>query len=317
MNARDTTTRPAPPGERLRIAIERERPLQMVGAVNAYTAMLAEAAGFRALYVSGAGVANASFGLPDLGLTARSEVVEDVRRIAAATDLPVLVDADTGWGGELAIERTVSELVRAGAAGLHIEDQVATKRCGHRPGKAVVPLEEMCARISAAARAARAQDPSFLVMARTDAFACGGLEAVVERAQACVEAGAQALFPEAIPDLEAYRHIAESVPVPVLANLTEFGRAPLFHTDELREAGVRIALYPLSAFRAMSRAALETFRAIRRDGVQAAAVPAMQTRDELYDVLGYRRMEAVADHELRSARSSLLSPSPDSEPDRS
>ncbi len=265
----------------------------MVGAVNAYTALLAREQGFRALYLSGAGVANASFGLPDLGMTSLNDVCEDVRRITGACALPLLVDADTGWGPAFNIARTCAELIRAGAAGMHLEDQVAAKRCGHRPGKALVATAEMCDRLKAAADGRH--DPHFVIMARTDAHAVEGQHAALERASAYVEAGADMIFAEALRTLEEYRQFAARVPVPVLANLTEFGRTPLFTCAELGAAGVRLVLYPLSAFRAMSRAALEVFAAIRQEGTQAGVLPRMQTRDELYAVLGYRDYEARLD----------------------
>ncbi|HTV49865.1 MAG TPA: methylisocitrate lyase [Steroidobacteraceae bacterium] len=281
------------PGERLRAALEAERPLQMVGTINAYSALLARTAGFRALYVSGAGVANASFGMPDLGITSLGDVCEDVRRITGASDLPLLVDADTGFGGAFNIARTCRELARAGAAGLHLEDQVQAKRCGHRPGKALVPPEEMIDRLKAAVDAR--SDASFVLMARTDAHAVEGQQAALERAQRYVAAGADMIFAEALTTLEEYREFTAAVRVPVLANLTEFGRTPYFSVAELAAAGVRLVLYPLSAFRAMSRAALEVYETIRRDGTQRAAVPRMQTREELYAVLGYHAYEERLD----------------------
>ena len=281
------------PGARLRAAVDAERPLQVAGAINAYCALLAGRAGFRALYLSGAGVANASFGLPDLGMTTLNDVCEDARRITQATPLPLLVDADTGWGGAFMIARTVRELCRAGAAGCHIEDQVQAKRCGHRPGKALVSAAEMCDRIRAAVDA-RAGD-GFVLMARTDAHAVEGLDAAMDRARAYVEAGADMIFAEALTTLDEYQRFTSSVGVPVLANVTEFGRTPLFRVDELREAGVRLVLYPLSAFRAMSKAAESAYATIRRDGTQASSVPAMQTRAELYDVLDYHAYERKLD----------------------
>jgi len=280
-------------GGRLRAAVAEERPLQVVGAINAYSALLAERAGFRALYLSGAGVANASFGLPDLGITTLDNVLEDTRRISAATALPLLVDADTGFGGAFNIARTVRELTRAGAGGMHIEDQVQAKRCGHRPGKAIVPKDEMVDRIKAAVDARADED--FVIMARTDALAVEGLDAAIERARACREAGADMIFPEAVTGLDQYRRFAEAVGVPILANITEFGKTPLFTLAELREAGVALALYPLSAFRAMSRAAEAVYRTIRTDGTQRDALDAMQTRAELYEVLDYHRYERMLD----------------------
>ncbi|HLT89556.1 MAG TPA: methylisocitrate lyase [Woeseiaceae bacterium] len=278
---------------RLWQALDAERPLQVVGTINAYAALLAERAGFRALYLSGAGVANASFGLPDLAMTTLTDVCEDIRRITYATDLPLLVDADTGFGGALMIGRTVREMRRAGAAGLHLEDQVQAKRCGHRPGKALVETAEMADRVKAAVDARG--DDDFVIMARTDAHAVEGLEAAVERSQRYVEAGADMIFAEALTTLDEYRRFTDAVTVPVLANLTEFGRTPLFTTDELASAGVRLALYPLSASRAMAAAADAVYRAIRRDGTQKAVIDRMQTRDELYEVLGYHAYEEQLD----------------------
>lgn len=281
------------PGERLWLALEAERPLQVAGVVNAYCALLAERAGFRALYLSGAGVANSSFGLPDLGVTNLNDVCEDARRVCGATELPLLVDADTGFGTALGIARTVRELQRAGAAGLHLEDQVAAKRCGHRPGKALVAAEEMVDRIKAAVDARG--DSRFVVMARTDAFADEGLAGAVERSQAYLAAGADMIFAEALTTLEEYRQFCGAVSAPVLANITEFGKTPLFAAAELGGAGVRLALYPLSAFRAMSKAAEQVFTAIRRDGTQRGMIDAMQTREELYTVLDYHSYERRMD----------------------
>ncbi|HKZ74094.1 MAG TPA: methylisocitrate lyase [Steroidobacteraceae bacterium] len=280
-------------GARLRAAVEAERPLQVVGAVNAYSALLAGKAGFRAIYLSGAGVANASFGLPDLGITSLNDVCEDARRITSASDLPLLVDADTGWGSAFNMARTCRDLTRAGAAGMHIEDQVQAKRCGHRPGKALVSSDEMADRIKAAVDART--DSQFVVMARTDAHAVEGQQAAVERALAYVAAGADMIFAEALGTLEEFRQFTRTVRVPVLANITEFGKTPLFTTAELAEAGVRLVLYPLSAFRAMSNAALAVYGAIRRDGTQKAVVASMQTRAELYDVLRYHDYERKLD----------------------
>lgn len=285
----DATT----PGQRLREAVELERPLQVVGTINAYSALLAARAGFRAIYLSGAGVANASFGLPDLGITSLNDVCEDVRRIAGSCELPLLVDADTGWGAAFSIARTTRELTRAGAAGMHLEDQVQAKRCGHRPGKALVSREEMSDRIRAAVDARI--DSGFVVMARTDAHAVEGQRAAVERAAAYVEAGADMIFAEALTTLDEFREFTRALPVPVLANITEFGRTPLYTTAELGSAGVRLVLYPLSAFRGMSRAAQEVYGTIRRDGGQRAAVERMQTRTELYEVLGYQAYEQKLD----------------------
>lgn len=280
------------PGAKLRQAVAEEHPLQVVGAINAYHAMMAERVGYRAIYLSGGGVAAASHGLPDLGMTSLDDVLEDVRRITYATDLPLLVDADTGWGGAFNIARTVRQLTRSGAAGCHIEDQVAAKRCGHRPGKAIVSKAEMVDRIKAAVDA-RAAD--FVIMARTDALAVEGMEAAIERSVACVEAGADMIFPEAMTELDQYRQFATAVDVPILANITEFGATPLFTTTELAGAGVALALYPLSAFRAMNQAALDVYHAIRRDGTQAGVVERMQTRQELYDFLKYHGFEDKLD----------------------
>lgn len=284
------------PGKKFRQALKEEHPLQIAGVVNAYCAILAQRAGFRALYVSGAGVANASFGLPDLGMTTLSELVEEVRRITRVSPLPLLVDADTGFGGRLMIGRTVRELEQAGAAGLHIEDQQPAKRCGHRPNKRLVSAAAMCERIEAAAEAK--SDPDFLVMARTDACAVEGLESVLERAMRYVEAGAEMIFAEALTSLDQYRRMVDAVKVPVLANVTEFGKTPLFSLAELREAGVSLALYPLSAFRAMSAAALKVYAAIKENGTQADLVGHMQTRDDLYACLDYLKYEALLDQEV-------------------
>jgi len=267
--------------------------LQVVGAVNAFSALLAEQAGFRAIYLSGAGVANASFGLPDLGLTTLNDVCEDVRRITAATELPLLVDADTGWGQAFMISRTISELIRAGAAGCHLEDQVQAKRCGHRPGKALVSSEEMVDRIRAAVDGR--SDDEFVIMARTDAHAVEGQQAALDRAMAYVEAGADMIFAEALKTLEEYRQFTSQVKVPVLANITEFGQTPLFTVKELGEAGVGLVLYPLSAFRAMSAAALMVYSELRNKGTQKDVLHAMQTRSELYEVLGYHDYERKLD----------------------
>lgn len=281
-------------GAALRAALEAERPLQVAGTINAYCAMLAGRAGFRALYLSGAGVANASFGLPDLGLTTLNDVCEDIRRITQASGLPLLVDADTGWGGAFQIARTIREITRAGAAGCHLEDQVQAKRCGHRPGKELVSAAEMCDRIKAAADART--DAQFVLMARTDAHASEGASAAIERAQAYVNAGADMIFAEALTTLEEYRAFTTALnPVPVLANITEFGRTPLFALEELRGAGVRLVLYPLSAFRAMNRAAEQVYAAIRTQGSQRSVTGQMQTRDELYEVLDYHAYEKKLD----------------------
>lgn len=280
-------------GARFRQAVEDERPLQVVGTVNAYCALLAERQGFRALYLSGAGVANASFAQPDLGITTLNDVLEDVRRITGATSLPLLVDADTGWGTAFHIARTVKEMIRAGAAALHIEDQAQAKRCGHRPNKQLVPGDEMVDRIKAAVDART--DRQFVVMARTDALAGEGMDAALERVRRYVEAGADMVFPEALRTLEDYRAFCGAADAPVLANLTEFGRTPLFSVEELRGCGVGLALYPLSAFRAMSQSAVEVYRAIREEGTQRGLTDRMQTREQLYDVLRYHDYERKLD----------------------
>ena len=280
-------------GARLRVAMERERPLQLVGAINAYCALLAERTGFGALYLSGAGVANASFGLPDLGITTLNDVAQDVRRITGATPLPLLVDADTGWGAAFMIARTIRELTAAGAAGCHIEDQVQAKRCGHRPGKALVSAQEMADRIRAAVDART--DEQFVIVARTDALAVEGLDAALERAGRYVEAGADVIFAEAMTTLEDYKRFTSTVGVPVLANITEFGKTPLFTVEELRKVGVGLVIYPLSAFRAMSAAALEVYEALRREGTQKEVLDSMQTRDGLYEVLRYHDYERKLD----------------------
>lgn len=272
--------------QRFRSALDAENPLQIVGAINAYSAMLAEHSGFHAIYLSGGGIANASYGLPDLGMTTMNDVLEDVRRITAATPTPLLVDIDTGWGSAFNIARSIREMERAGAACVHIEDQVAAKRCGHRPGKAIVSKEEMADRIKAAVDAR----DELGIMARTDALAVEGLDAAVERAAACVEAGADYIFAEAMTDIEMYRSFVD-LGVPVLANITEFGATDLYHKDELAAQGVRMVLYPLSAFRAMSQAALEVYGAIRREGTQKNVVDRMQTREGLYEHLGYHEYE--------------------------
>ncbi|HVN43732.1 MAG TPA: methylisocitrate lyase [Steroidobacteraceae bacterium] len=281
------------PGARLRAALELERPLQVVGAINAYAALLAERAGFRALYLSGAGVANASFGLPDLGITSVNDVCEDVRRITAASPLPLLVDADTGFGSAFNIARTTRELIRAGAAGMHLEDQVSAKRCGHRPGKALVHAGEMVDRIHAAVDARN--DAGFVIMARTDAHAVEGQAAALERAADYVAAGADMIFAEALKTLAEYRQFTAALPVPVLANITEFGQTPLFTVGELGAAGVRLVLYPLSAFRAAARAQQRVYESIRAAGTQQSVLDLMQTRTELYDVLGYNDYEKKLD----------------------
>ena len=280
-------------GKRFREALDANHPLQIVGTINAYCAMLAADAGHKAIYLSGGGVANASYGLPDLGITSLNDVIADVERITNASDLPLLVDIDTGWGGAFNIVRTIQAMEKAGAAAVHIEDQVAQKRCGHRPNKAIVPESEMTDRIKAAADAKR--DDDFVIMARTDALAVEGMDAAIARAVACVEAGADAIFPEAMLELEQYQQFVAAVNVPVLANITEFGQTPLFNCRELGEAGVAMVLYPLSAFRAMSKAALEVYETIAINGDQTAVVPKMQTRDQLYEVLGYHSYEQKLD----------------------
>jgi methylisocitrate lyase len=280
-------------GARLRAAVAEERPLQIVGTINAYSALLAERAGFKAIYLSGAGVANASYGLPDLGITSLNDVCEDVRRISGASELPLLVDADTGWGAAFNISRTSYELTKAGAAGMHLEDQVQAKRCGHRPGKALVPQNEMVDRLKAAVDGR--SDDSFVIMARTDAHAVEGQAAAIERAVKYVEAGADMIFAEALTTIDEYRQFTKVVRVPVLANITEFGKTPLFTVRELGDAGVGLVLYPLSAFRAMSKAAEAVYGSIRKDGTQKSVVDRMQTRAELYDVLGYHEYENKLD----------------------
>lgn len=281
------------PGKLLRTAVDSEKPLQVIGVTNAYAAIMAEKTGFLALYLSGAGVANGALGLPDLGITTMGDVLEEVRRVTGASLLPLLVDIDTGFGGPLMIGRTVREMIRAGAAGVHLEDQVPAKRCGHRPGKSVVSTGEMVDRIKAAVDAR--SDPDFVIMARTDAFAVEGLEAAIERACRYREAGADMIFPEALPGLDHYRMFAGALGVPILVNQTEFGVTPLFTLRQLAEAGVGLVLYPLSAFRAMNAAALRVFRAIRMDGTQQSMLDSMQTRSELYDILGYLEYERKLD----------------------
>lgn len=281
------------PGARFRAAVEREKPLQIVGAINAYAALLAEHSGHQALYVSGGGVAASSCGIPDLGITTLEDVLIDVRRITDRTALPVLVDIDTGWGGAFNIARTVREMIRAGAAAVHIEDQVLAKRCGHRPGKAIVSAAEMVDRVKAAVDAKT--DPEFVIMARTDALAVEGLQAAIDRACACVEAGADMIFPEAMESLEMYQAFVDAVKVPVLANITEFGKTPLFTRKQLGSVGVSMMLYPLSAFRAGAKAQLNVYEHIARDGSQQAVVGSMQTRMELYEHLGYHVYEQKLD----------------------
>jgi methylisocitrate lyase len=286
-------TRASSAGARFRAALREEKPLQVIGAINAYAALLAERTGFKALYVSGGGVAASSLGVPDLGISTMDDVLTDVRRISDNTDLPVLVDIDTGWGSAFNIARTIKSMIKFGAAAVHIEDQVQAKRCGHRPGKAIVPKEEMVDRIKAAVDART--DSEFVIMARTDAIAVEGTEAAIDRAVACVAAGADMIFPEAVADLATYKKFAQAVKVPVLANITEFGATPLFTVDELRAADVSLVLYPLSAFRAMSKAALAIYGTIRQEGTQKNVVDLMQTRAELYDYLGYHAYEQKLD----------------------
>jgi len=284
----------ASPGQRFRAALGEEHPLQVVGTVNANHALLARRAGFRAIYLSGGGVSAGSLGVPDLGIIGLEDVLVDVQRITAVCDTPLMVDIDTGFGpSAFNIARTVRALSRAGAAACHIEDQAGAKRCGHRPGKSIVDTQEMVDRIKAAVDARN--DGAFFVIARTDAIAVEGVEAAVARAQACVEAGADGVFAEAAADLATYRRFAQAVQAPVLANMTEFGRTPLFSAAELGEAGVAMALYPLSAFRAMNRAAEDVFTAIRRDGHQRSVLDRMQTRDELYERIGYLAFERKLD----------------------
>lgn len=283
-------------GSRFRAALSSERPLQVVGCINAYSALLAKRTGFKAIYLSGGGVAAASLGFPDLAISTLDDVLTDVRRITDISDVPLLVDADTGFSmadSSLGIARTVKSLLKAGAGAMHIEDQVSAKRCGHRPGKVIVSEQTMVDRIMAAVDAR--YDSSFMVMARTDALAVEGVPAAISRARAYVEAGADAIFPEAVPDLETYRQFAAEVKVPILANITEFGVTPLFTVEDLAQANVSLALYPLSAFRAMSTAALAVYRAIRHDGTQKSMVGAMQTRAELYDFLDYHAYEEKLD----------------------
>ena len=285
--------RAASAGARFRAAVKDERPLQVVGCIYAYAARMAERVGFKAVYLSGGGVAAGSLGVPDLGITTLEDVLTDVRRIAGSTRLPLLVDADTGFGGAFNIARTVRSLIASGAGAMHIEDQVQAKRCGHRPGKAIVAKAEMVDRIKAAVDART--DSEFVIMARTDALAVEGVEPAIERAAACVEAGADMVFPEAVTELAVFRRFADAVRVPILANITEFGVTPLFSVDELAGAGVEIVLYPLSAFRAMNAAALSVYEAVRRDGSQKRVVSAMQTRAELYDFLDYHAYEGKLD----------------------
>ena len=281
-------------GKKFRQALADNKPLQIVGTINAYSAMMAKAIGHQAIYLSGGGVANASYGLPDLGMTSLNDVIVDVQRITSACDLPLLVDIDTGWGGAFNIAKTIRDMEKAGAAAVHMEDQVAQKRCGHRPNKEIVSKAEMVDRIKAAADARTDQD--FFIIARTDAFQKEGLDAAVDRARACLEAGADGIFAEAVHTLEDYKAFAEGLGgAPLLANITEFGATPLFTREELSDAGASMILYPLSAFRAMNQAALNVYRTIREEGTQKNVVDTMQTRMELYDFLGYHDYERKLD----------------------
>jgi len=285
-------------GARFRAALAAEKPLQIIGAINAYHAKLAQQVGYKALYLSGGGVAAGSLGLPDLGISTMDDVMTDVRRITDATDVPLLVDTDTGFGGAFNIARTVKSMIKMGAAAMHIEDQVQAKRCGHRPNKAVVSQQEMVDRVKAAVDAKT--DPDFVIMARTDALAVEGLQSAIDRACACVEAGADMIFPEAMTELSMYKQFANAVKVPVLANITEFGSTPLFTVEELATADVGMVLYPLSAFRAMNQAALKVYEAVRKEGTQKNVVPLMQSRMELYDYLGYHAFEQKLDELYKS-----------------
>jgi methylisocitrate lyase len=291
-------TTQASAGARFRAALAAEKPLQIIGAINAYHAKLAEQVGYKALYLSGGGVAAGSLGLPDLGISTMDDVMTDVRRITDATDVPLLVDIDTGFGGAFNIARTVKSMIKMGAAAVHIEDQVQAKRCGHRPNKAVVSQQEMVDRVKAAVDAKT--DPDFVIMARTDALAVEGLQSAIDRACACVEAGADMIFPEAMTELSMYKQFANAVKVPVLANITEFGSTPLFTVEELATADVGMVLYPLSAFRAMNQAALKVYEAVRKEGTQKNVVPLMQSRMELYDYLGYHAFEQKLDELYKS-----------------
>jgi methylisocitrate lyase len=285
-------------GARFRAAIAAEKPLQIIGAINAYHAKLATQVGYKALYLSGGGVAAGSLGLPDLGISTMDDVLTDVRRITDATDTPLLVDIDTGFGGAFNIARTVKSMIKYGAAAVHIEDQVQAKRCGHRPNKAVVSQAEMVDRVKAAVDAKT--DPNFVIMARTDALAVEGLQSAIDRACACVEAGADMIFPEAMTELGMYKQFANAVKVPILANITEFGSTPLFTVEELATADVGMVLYPLSAFRAMNQAALKVYETVRKEGTQKNVIPLMQTRMELYDYLGYHAFEQKLDELYKS-----------------
>ncbi len=289
------------PGAKFRQALKDEKPLQVVGAINAYHAILARASGFRAIYVSGGGVAAGSLGVPDLGISNLDDVLTDVRRITDVVDLPLMVDVDTGFGASaFNVARTVKSMIKFGAAAIHIEDQVGAKRCGHRPGKELVSREEMVDRVKAAVDAKT--DADFCIIARTDALAGEGFERMLERAVSYVEAGADGIFPEAITDLAMYRKVVDAVKVPVLANITEFGKTPLFTLEELRKSGIAIALYPLSAFRAANQAALQVYETLRSQGTQKGSVPAMQTREDLYRFLGYHEYERKIDALFEKAK---------------
>lgn len=280
-------------GKKFRQAIEQEKPLQIVGTINAYTALMAQQVGYKSIYISGAGVANASYGLPDLGMTTLDNVLEDASRITSICDVPLLVDIDTGWGGAFNIARTIKSMINTGVAAVHLEDQVGQKRCGHRPNKNIVSQDEMVDRIKAAVDAKT--DPDFVVMARTDALAVEGMEPMLERIAAYEQAGADAIFAEAMTEIDLYKRVTETVNIPVLANLTEFGMTPLYTTQELASVDIAMALYPLSAFRAMNLAALNMYQTIRNDGTQKSAVDQMQTREELYEFLGYHAFEQKLD----------------------
>lgn len=288
------------PGLLFREAIKQEQPLQVIGAINAYHAKLAERSGYKAIYLSGGGVAAGSLGLPDLGITTLEDVLIDINRITGASSLPLLVDIDTGFGGAFNIARTIRSVEKAGAAAVHIEDQVQAKRCGHRPNKAIVSKDEMVDRVKCAVDAK--YDANFVVMARTDALAVEGLQSAIDRACACVEAGADMIFPEAIDSLETYQKFTDALDVPILANITEFGATPLFTTEELKSVGIAIALYPLSAFRAMNKAALEVYQTIKRNGSQRELIDLMQTREELYDFLNYHNYEQKLDQLLKKEK---------------
>ncbi len=292
---------PSSAGQRFRDALTARQPLQIVGTINAYSALLAERAGFSAIYLSGAGVANASYGMPDLGVTSLQDVLIDAGRITSACNLPLLVDIDTGWGTAIGIERTVHEMIKAGVAAVHMEDQLAAKRCGHRPNKALVSCEEMCDRVAAASAAKT--DPAFVLMARTDAAASEGLQSAIDRANAYAAAGADMIFAEALRSAEDFKTFTSAVSVPVLANMTEFGKTPLMTTTELAELGIQLVLYPLSAFRAMSRATEQVYAAIKSDGTQTGVLDTMQPRDDLYDVLGYLEIEQRIDKLLQQNQS--------------